>query len=341
MKKIRSIDLSIFLVYIFQAFFYLLFINKTISKVNYSYLIFILISIFLGISIIILFSYLFNLNNKNIFQNLNNKFLVFIFLLVPLLFAMFSLTNITSYINYVYLNDLDKLYISLSFIIIIFYFIKNDTLSFFRCSTLIFYFYVLLEIITFILLLFYLKPSNLLPMTFDLEISLNNSYMFIIFMISPILLLLFLSKNLLKDNKKIGKKIFITYLIISFILFIKSLLTISILGYSQLNIYNYPDIILYKNINLFGFLERVEWLLAFNSIINFFFLISLSLFYIKEGLNYIYPLKKDMSYLYPLIICLITFLGSYFLNINYLYVVYGLVLFIVLHLTFVLFSLLK
>lgn len=316
-------------------------ISKTISTLSYNYIIFLGIASFLGISIILLFNHLFGLNNKNIFQNIKSKILVFILLINAFIFACFSLNNITSYINYIYLNNMDKFYIMVSFIAIVFYLIKNDHLAFFRCSTLLFYFYVLVEIITCVLLVFYADLNNLLPITMNLETSINYSYIYIIFLISPILFLLFLSKNMIKDNQHFGKKMFITYLIVTAIIILKNVLCVSVLGYSSIGIYNYPDVIMYKNINLFGFLERIEWLLCFNSITNFFFLISLSLFYIKEGLNYIKPLKKNISYLYPLIICIIAFLVSYFIPINYLYVIYSFVIFIFLHLIFCLFSFLK
>ena len=171
-----------------------------------------------------MFNHLFGLNNKNIFQNIKSKILVFILLINAFIFACFSLNNITSYINYVYLNNMDKFYIMVSFIAIVFYLIKNDHLAFFRCSTLIFYFYILVEIITCLLLVFYVDLNNLLPITMDLETSINYSYIYIIFLISPILFLLFLSKNMIKDNQHFGKRMFITYLIVTAIIILKNVL---------------------------------------------------------------------------------------------------------------------
>lgn len=327
--------------YIFQAFFYILFLNSAMEKVKYSYFIYLFLSIFLGIGIIILFTYLFSLNNKNIFMNVKSKILVFILLITPFIFSIFCLDNITSYINYVYLNDVNELFIMISFMIAVFYLIKNDIFSFFRCSTLMFYFYILLEIITFFLLLFYVDFNNLLPFMSDLELSINNSYLFLIFLISPILFLLFIPKKIIDNNKKIGKNIFLTYLVIGLIIIIKSFLSVAVLGYSSLGAYNYPDVIIYKNINLFSFIERIEWLLSFNTITDMFFLISLALFYVKEGLNYILPLKKNIDYLYPLIICILIVLGSYVLTINYVNLIYLFILFGVMHFTFALFSLIK
>lgn len=341
MKKINSIELSFLLFYIFQAFLFSVFLNKSISLTSYNFILYLVISIFLGIGVVMLFSYLFNLSNKNIFNNINSKFLVFILILIPLVFSIFSLENISSYINYVYLKDMDKLYIMISFMLVVFCFIKNDIYSFFRCSTIIFYFYIFLEIITFILLFFYIDFNNILPISLEVNNIMDHSYLFICFLVIPILFLLVVPKAIIKNDSKISKKIFITYLVISLIIFIKSLISISILGYNSISIYNYSDVVIYKNIDLFSFIERFEWLLCFNSITNMFFMISLSMYYVKEGLNYILPIKKNISYLYPLIISIIVILISYFLEVNFSFMVYLLVLFFLIHLIFCLFKLVK
>jgi len=341
LKKIHSIELSFLLFYILQAFLFNIFLPKSISYTSYNFILYLVISIFLGIGVIMLFSYLFNLSNRNIFYNIKNKFIAFILTLIPFIFAIFSLINISSYINYIYLKDIDKLFIIISFMLVVFCFIKNDIYSFFRCSTIIFYFYIFLEIITFILLLFYVDFDNILPINYDLNNIMDYSYLFICFLIIPILFLLVVPKASIKNNSSISRKIFITYLIISLIIGIKSIISISILGYNSMSIYNYPDVVIYKNINLFSFVERFEWLLCFNSITNMFFIISLSLFYVKEGFNYILPIKKNISYLYPLIICIGVILLSYFLVIDFSYIVSLLVLFFLIHLVFGLFKLIK
>lgn len=341
MKKVASIEVSFLLFYIFQAFLFSIFLNKSINFTSYNFILYLIISIFLGIGIIMLFCFLFNLSNKNIFYNIKNKILVFILIICALIFSIFCLNNISSYINYVYLRDIDKLYIMISFMIVIFYFIKNDIYSFFRCSTIIFYFYIFLEIITFILLLFYIDFNNILPVTYNLDNIMDYSYLYLCFLIIPILFLLVLPKASIKNKKNISKRIYITYISIAIIIFVKSVMSISILGYSSIDIYNYPDLVIYKNISLFSFIERMEWLLCFNSITNMFFMIGLSLLYAKEGISYILPIKKNISYLYPLFICLIVLICSYFFSINYIYIVYLLVLFFVIHLIFGLFKLVK
>lgn len=340
MKKISSYDISIILLYIFQAFLYVIFLNKSISLTSYSFIIFLVLSIFLGISIIMLFSYLFNLSNKNIFENIKSKFIVLILIMIVFIFACFSIRLTSNYISFIYLKDMNIFIIMITLLVAVFFLIKKDIYSFFRCSTLIFYFYILLELISFILLCFNLKYINLLPISFNLENILDHSYIYL-FLIVPILFLLIIPKRIIDNKKMFNKRIFITYFIISIIIFIKSIMSISILGYNSITIYEYIDVVLYKNINLFTFIERIEWLLCFNSITNMFFLISLSAFYIKEGLNYILPIKKNISYVYPLCICIFILLFSYFYKIDFINLVYSLVVFFLIHLTFCLFKLLK
>ena len=73
MKKISYLDISIFMFYILQAFLFIYFISYSIKILNFNYILFLIISIFLGISVVLLFCFLFNLSNKNIFYNIKNK----------------------------------------------------------------------------------------------------------------------------------------------------------------------------------------------------------------------------------------------------------------------------
>jgi hypothetical protein len=277
----------------------------------------------------------------NIFDNIKSKFWILTLVLVVFVFCIYALQNVSSYINYIYLKDMDKLYIMLSFMVVVFCFIKNDAYTFLRCSTLVFYFYIILEIISFILLFFYIDFNNILPITYEISNITDHAYLFICFLIIPILFLLVIPKTIIKNDSKISNNIFITYLVISLVILIKSIISISILGYNAISIYNFPEIVIYKNIDLFSFIERFEWLLCFNSITNMFFIISLSVYYVKEGLKYIFPLKKNISYLYPLISCISVFIISYFIEINYMVIVYLLILFFLIHLIFCLFKLAK
>ena len=338
MKKISYLDISIFIFYILQCYLFIFFISKSINFVSYNYILYLLISIFLGISIILVFNYLLNLSNRNIFYNIKNKFIVFILLLLVFIFSIYSFNCITNYINFIYLKDMNKFYIMFSFILVIFFYIKNDIYSFFRCSSVVFYFYIFIEIITFVLLIFYVDITKLLPITYNLENIMDHSYLFLCLLVIPILLLLMIPRKMI-DGKGLGKKIYYTYIILSIIIFIKSIMSISILGYSGLSLYNYPDLIIYKNISLFSFVERIEWLLCFNTITNMFFMIGLSLFYIKEGLMYIFPIKKKSFY--PLLICFLVFLFSYLFSINYIVIIWCLILFFSIHLFYTLFKLLK
>lgn len=341
MKKMASINLSIIIIYIFQAFFYALFLNKAINKLNNNYFIYLLVSIFLGISIIILFTYLFKNNEKGIFVMLKSKILIIILMITPLIFSIFTLNFASQYINFIYLHNIDKIYVIIALALVLFYLLKNNTLSFFRASTLIFYFYVFLEIITVLLLIPYIDINNLLPITSDLTLSVNNSYLFLIILVSPIMFLLLVPKNLIKDDKNSGKRIFLTYIIGSLIIIFKSFLVISILGYNALGIYNYPDVIMYKNIELFSILERVEWLLCFNSITHFFFLISLSSLYIKEGIDYLFHLNGHYSKIVSFLITLVITLGSIFFKIDFYYIVYSFLIFLIIHLFYAIYRIIK
>jgi hypothetical protein len=64
----------------------------------------------------------------------------------------------------------------------------------------------------------------------------DNSYLFICFLIIPCLFLLFVPKTIIKNNTNINRKVFITYLIISLIIVIKSIMMIPLKISNKINL---------------------------------------------------------------------------------------------------------
>ncbi len=341
LQKIKSIDVIILIYYITQAFLFFV-QNKMINAVNHNYLLYVGVALFLSLGIILMFGYLLRYDEKkNIFGLLKNKYLIFLFLIIPLILSIFCLDNVTKFISYVYLKDVNKVGIMISFSLVVFYLLNNDYDTLFRTSTLMFYFYFIIEVLTFILLLFYIDFDNLLPITTNFEVAISNSYMFIIFTFLPLFFLLFINKRKISDEKKLSPNMIWGLVIIFLVIAVKNIFCVMILGYDTISFYNYPEITIYKNIELFGFVERIEWLLGFNTITNYFFLITLGLTYVKEGLNYILPLKKDIKYLYPLILSGMMLIGCFLFRINYVWIIYLGVIYLVMHLVLTLFCLVK
>ena len=107
------------------------------------------------------------------------------------------------------------------------------------------------------------------------------------------------------NDSKNNKSIIIFSIISISLILIQAILIISILGIDLTNIYKNPDIMIYKKISFLNILERVEVFLSFNQLLNGLFIITISIYLIKEILMYFIKKKKEFI--------LLTLLALFFL----------------------------
>ena len=112
----------------------------------------------------------------------------------------------------------------------------------------------------------FLTPSLNIPL---LNIFKGTIY-YVVFILSPLVLI---------KEKNINNKLFIFTNL--FLLFM-SLIIVFVLGPNLISIYRYPEYMIYKEINLFGFVQNVENLVCLYYLLNIFITSSLCLINIKE-----------------------------------------------------------
>lgn len=233
------------------------------------------------------------------------KYPIFILLIISFsLSIIYSLNNLTSFINYYILNSTDYFTISITLIITIIYLTNKKLNTITRISEITVYIYILLTILGFLGLYKYIDFNNLKPLlTSNINNHIRTSLKFFSYNILPIFLILSFK------NKKSDNNTLILFAIISIILiFLQTILVISVLGINLTNIYVYPDIMIYKKISFLNILERVEVFFAFNQLLNGIFLITVSFYLIKNILNKFIKQKKELT--------LLTLLGIFFLFIT-------------------------
>lgn len=230
------------------------------------------------------------------------KYPILILLIITLgLSIIYSLNNLTSFINYYILNSVDYFTISITLIITIIYLTSKGLNTITRISEITFYLYIFLFLLGCLGLYKYIDLNNLKPfLTNNLSNHIKASTNFFSYNILPIFLILSL-----KDEKKDNNTLIVFTIISLLIILIQTILVISVLGINLTNIYVYPDIMIYKKISLLNILERVEVFLSFNQLLNGIFIITLNLYLIRNILNKFIKRKKELT--------LLTLLGFFFL----------------------------
>lgn len=308
-NKLNNIQFGTLVFFLINSFFinfglsYLTNINKNDA----------IIDIIIGGVFIILFLFIILWIRKQYNYNLIEIISTFSILKYPLFFilitclvlaSIFSLNNLTSFINYYILNSSNYFTISLTLIATIIYLTSKNLNTISRISEIVFYIYILLFILGSFGLYKYIDLSNLKPLlTSNINKHVTASFTFFSNSILPLFLILGL-----KNNKKDNHTLIIFTLLSIFIIFIQTVIIISVLGINLANIYIYPDIIIYKKISFFNILERVEVLLAFNQLLNGLFILTLNFYLIKEIINVFFKKKKELT--------LLTLLGTFFLLIS-------------------------
>ena len=135
-----------------------------------------------------------------------------------------------------------------------------------------------------------------------------------VFTMSPLFLIYIIPKDNINNKERYYKSIKKIYIIFYIYLITKILFIISILGNKYFDLVTYPEITIFKTINIFNLFERIEEILIINIFTTNIIVISLTICYINTLLKTIIKNEK-IIYLTPLInfILLINIKG---LNIN-------------------------
>ena len=249
------------------------------------------------------------------------KILIFSLLIIILFtFLIYSIHQISTYINYYILKDTKLIVITVPLLFTIFYICKKGIISIAKLSEICFYIYLFLLIITFLGTLKYLNLENLKPLlTSSLQDNTKSSLLYFFNLIIPYFLITMIPKEKLISKKKYEQMISKGLRYSSLICFLELFITLSILGIELTKIYIYPEMIVYKKISFFNILEHLETTLAFSQILNSLFIITLTLWSLHTLLKKVIPLKKEKENIsYPLLILLLIFAGT-LLTIPYYY----------------------
>lgn len=283
-----------------------------------------LFSILIGSILMILFTFFirklyFYLPNKNLFEKIKFLFPRSFFFIMAIIFLLcfsillFITQEFTGFVHFYLLSEVHQFFITLPFLLLIFYFLRKEQEILFRTSEICFYFYLLF----FIISMFGILPqSNFLKikplLSTDILSILKSSFYFFLSFPLPFFLLLYFPKNSLK-RKDNGEKTWIKSIVCNGIfLFITLFLILSSLGIHLTNLYKNPLMVTYQKISFLNILERVEATLSFSYILLYFFPMVLLIYLLKELILYSFSLSPNYEDLVLSLLLIGNLLGNQF-----------------------------
>lgn len=314
-KKLNNMEYAVLNYFITRAFFIGITFSCLSRIIKQDSWIVPLISIFIGLVFILLINYIINYkSNLSIIDKLHNlfhkKFSLFINILIigiGIFFNIANTTNLNNFIHTQFLNKTPILIISILFLLVTLYILSKGINVISKTTVIIFYISILLVFITIIGLITKFQISNLKPLfQFNGHKLFSSLKFYYAFNITPIFLLTIIPKSDIK-NPKILKALSISYTVSTIAIFLSIILTIGVFGIELINLYEYPEFQVLKQISLIGVSSRIESILVIQWIFDLF---VYNLFIIYFVCNCIKKLiKKD-------------------LNINLIYFIYSLLLII-------------
>lgn len=228
------------------------------------------------------------LTNQNIFQYNIEKFKIIGYIIntiYTILFLYLAFMLAWTTINF----TINQLLIRNSYYIIAF--IYSCILAFAVCkgkeiicrTSLVLYFILTLSfIIGFSLLIPEIDLENILPI---ISVSKNKIMTLALtipsYFILPLTAILCIKRNDITDKHKLTKSLIIAYITGALIVFTFYFFIISTYGIDLASIFIYPEYVLFKKINLFNFIQRVENIMATSFFISSFSGICFILYFIK------------------------------------------------------------
>lgn len=287
-----------------------------------------LFSIILGTILMMLFVFLTRniyhyLPNKSLFEKVKlifpKSYLIFYFsILIVLLSILFQVTQqFTGFVRFYLTPQIAPFWITLSFLILLFYFLKKTRESLFRTAEICFYIYFLFFIISVFGILPQSNFLNIKPLfSTGIKQIVNSSLIVFLSLPLPFFLLLQFPKNWLQKKENGTKTWGQTILWNGIFLFTNLFLILSSIGVYLMNLYKNPLMITYQKISFLNILERVETTLSFSYILLYFFIMVFLIYTLKELIFQVIPSTKKKKDLVLSLILILLLLGNQFLNFH-------------------------
>lgn len=332
--KISNLEFGFLSIFLYKAFILLngfnIIINITLNDSIISYIIGLIISIFL----IKVFISLFNkLPSLNIFEKVTYLFGKFSVVIKAIL--IISVSVFSSYLIYIsslfirssLLIDVDILPISILLFTTAIYLGSKGITSITRTSIISFFIFVIFEVITILFVIPNINSLKILPLfaTSTSKIFIS-SIIYSVMSFAPIFLLLVIPKSMIKNPSTKSIKIF--SLISNIYLVFNIILVLSVIDVHLAKIIDYPELSAISKISVLGFFDRMEDVLSFKFLLDVFITLALCSYYIKCGIKNTNKHQKYNIYIVSLTYLIILFISNY-IEFNYIYIIISMAIYII------------
>ena len=251
-----------------------------------------LIAMFLGLILLFLLFRIINykksLNildkNKLLYGRTLGSIFNLAFMVIIIIILVISLVDFGAFVNFKYLYETPYLFICLFLMIPAIYASICGIETIVRTVQILFYLNILILIIVFTVLIPKVDIQNIKPILVgDINTYINSGIKFITYSILPLITLLVIPKDKIKDNKEVFKKVIAGYILGSMVIIGYLFFTTGVLGEVLLKLYNFPEYHLVKKISMKPF-DNLENFLSLHWSMNLFTVITLGLYFLKEYL---------------------------------------------------------
>lgn len=293
-------------------------------------LISLIIAYVIGLIPILMIIYISKKIDSNFFDFIKKNFKIFgyildIILLLLAIFTMFLSSWFTiDFIISQFLTRSSYYFIAIFISIILAITVNKGIESLSRTIFLLFIISVPIIFLLLLALIPYVELDNLKPyIDVPKKEIIHSSWVFLSVAISPVIYILGL-RNITKDKKNFPRKILVGYSIASFLIFILLFFIISVYGINLGSLLTYPVYGLFKKVQIFGFIERIENFAAIFLITAYFSQFAYLVYAVKNNISDMFKIKSEkkkrvMTYIIAIIIPLISI---------YLFKTYELTLFV-------------
>jgi spore germination protein KB len=243
--------------------------------------------------------------NQMIFGKKIGNFINILLIGFTFFYASILFYDLINFISSEYLYKTPSTIIGIMLLFPIIYIIPKGLKTIARTSTILF----IISIILYLFSIGGLIPSfsfeNLLPFLENgIQGSITGSINHIAYAVLPIFLFTIIPRENIQEEKKLTKGIIFAQIFASIICLLSLLNVIGVLGIDLALLYQYPDYHMLRRIQVGGFIQRVESILAIQWMLCLFMMIAFCMFYCLKGTETIFPKltdkqKKLLGFIFP------------------------------------------
>lgn len=322
MKKIDISNYETLMFFIIRACFLGICSNNLYIIAKQNSYISVILSIFLGIVPLIIYLYIIkSYPDKNIFEIIEEilgkkigNIISGILSIFVFFFAIVIFYNLINFIGSQYLFKTPDIAIAIMFGFCFFFLLRKGLKTIAITSTILFYLFAILYLLSVLGLISQVNISNLFPFNeYPITSIFNGTFNIIALNISPVFLLTLIPYNKIDNKENFVKKSIIFYLLGTITILLVVFFTISIFSPNLAIIMQYPEFHLLKRLSLIGFIERVENILSIQLIFVMIITISYCYYFFKEFIIKFFKNKTNKKHI---IIDLLIYLVSTIVVLN-------------------------